>query len=54
LAQTYTNWECIVVDDGSTDATPSILKMYCEKDSRFQYHQRPINKPKGANICRNY
>lgn len=54
LAQTYQNWECIVVDDGSIDTTSSILKMYSEKDARFHCHQRPIDRPKGANACRNY
>ena len=54
LAQTYTSWECIVVDDGSTDDTDKLLAAYCEKDSRFQYHHRPNNRPKGANACRNY
>ena len=54
LAQTYTNWECIVVDDGSTDATKELLNDYCEKDPRFQYHQRPNSRTKGANACRNY
>lgn len=54
LAQTYTNWECIVVDDGSTDETDSLLGEYCVKDGRFQYHHRPSNRVKGANACRNY
>jgi len=54
LAQTYTHWECIVVDDGSSDSTSEILETYCKQDSRFQYHHRPIDKPKGANACRNY
>ena len=54
LAQTYSNWECIVVDDGSTDDTDSLLAEYCTKDSRFQYHHRPSDRPKGANVCRNY
>lgn len=54
LNQTYTNWECIVVDDGSIDETEKLLTVYCEKDSRFQYHHRPNDRPKGANACRNY
>lgn len=53
LNQTYTNWECIVVDDGSTDATDNVLAEYCKKDARFQYHKRPSNLPKGGNVCRN-
>ena len=54
LAQTYTNWECIVVDDGSTDDTINVLKAYVEKDKRFQLHKRPTHKLKGANACRNF
>ncbi|APY00735.1 glycosyltransferase family 2 protein [Lacinutrix venerupis] len=54
IAQTYTNWECIVVDDGSTDDSFKIIDSYCKKDKRFQLHERPLNKPKGANACRNY
>jgi glycosyltransferase involved in cell wall biosynthesis len=54
LAQSYDNWECIVVDDGSTDDTELLLKKYCENDPRFHYHKRPIDRPKGANACRNY
>jgi len=54
IVQTHTNWECIVVDDGSTDDTEKRIQQYIKKDNRFQYHNRPQNRPKGANACRNY
>jgi glycosyltransferase involved in cell wall biosynthesis len=37
LAQTFTNWEAILVNDGSTDKSPEICVEYAEKDSRFKY-----------------
>lgn len=33
--QTYTNWECIVVDDGSEDATLAVAQAMAAMDSRF-------------------
>lgn len=40
LVQTYENWECIIVNDGSTDNTEVIAKEYCNKDNRFIYHKK--------------
>ena len=44
LSQTYENWECIIVNDGSTDNTESVAKKWCERDSRF----RLTNKENGG------
>jgi len=54
LAQTYTNWECIVVDDGSKDNTDKVLKIYCNRDIRFKYIHRPDTHKPGGNGARNY
>lgn len=37
LDQTYTNWECIIVNDGSPDNTEEVAKIWLEKDKRFKY-----------------
>ena len=37
LDQTYQNWECIIVNDGSPDNTEEVAMKWVEKDSRFNY-----------------
>lgn len=54
VAQTYTHWECIIVDDGSTDNTDELVKEYVAKDPRFQYHKRPDSHKPGGNGARNF
>lgn len=41
LAQTYTNFEFIIINDGSTDSTESIILSY--KDNRIRYFSNPSN-----------
>jgi glycosyltransferase involved in cell wall biosynthesis len=62
LAQTYSNFEVIFIDDGSKDNTAEILKNYTEKDSRIKYfyqnnseravaRSHGISKANGKYIC---
>lgn len=50
IAQTYENWELIIVDDNSSDNTEEIVKQY--KDSRIKYYRNDSNK--GAAVSRNF
>jgi glycosyltransferase involved in cell wall biosynthesis len=54
VAQTYENWECIIVDDGSSDNTDEVIGEYTKKDSRFKYYHRPEEHLSGGNGARNF
>ncbi|QAA83233.1 glycosyltransferase family 2 protein [Aequorivita sp. H23M31] len=49
--QTYSNWELILIDDGSTDSSESIAREFYLEDSRIIFEKLPLNK--GAAIARN-
>jgi glycosyltransferase involved in cell wall biosynthesis len=51
LNQTYTNWECIIINDGSTDNTAEVSKKWIEKDNRFFYYEKENG---GVSTTRNY
>jgi len=50
IAQTYTDWEIVIVDDCSTDNTKRIITPYIEKDKRIRYHCLETNS--GAAVAR--
>ena len=51
LSQTYQLWECILIDDGSTDNSFSICKIYSARDSRIKVIQK---ENEGVSIARNW
>ena len=51
IDQTFTDWELIIVDDGSSDTTPQIVRQYASGDPRIRYHRHRTNQ--GAARARN-
>lgn len=51
IAQTYQNWEVIVVDDCSTDNTEELVKDYMKREPRIKFHK--LEKNSGAAMARN-
>lgn len=50
LNQTYKDWECIIVNDGSPDNTEEIALAWTKKDSRFKYI---FQENSGVSVARN-
>jgi glycosyltransferase involved in cell wall biosynthesis len=50
LQQTYIQWECIIINDGSTDNTEAVAKEFCRNDDRFLYE---FQSNKGLSYARN-
>ena len=46
IAQTYENWECILVDDGSTDSTSDLVTRFV--DPRIKYYRMEHNQGIGS------
>ncbi len=44
IEQEYRNWELIIVDDGSTDETPSIIETYVSRDERIRLIRHDTNR----------
>jgi GalNAc5-diNAcBac-PP-undecaprenol beta-1,3-glucosyltransferase len=51
--QSFLNWECIIVDDGSMDNTKEVVDSFIRRDSRYKYMERSEKYIKGLPGCRN-
>lgn len=54
IAQTYQNWELLILDDCSTDASPEIAKAYCQSDPRIRYYRNEHNLRLPGNLNRGF
>jgi glycosyltransferase involved in cell wall biosynthesis len=50
LKQTYSYWECVIIDNASNDNTKEVALQYMERDSRFRYIFQEV---KGVSAARN-
>jgi glycosyltransferase involved in cell wall biosynthesis/SAM-dependent methyltransferase len=54
LAQTHSNWELLLVDDGSTDGSSAIARSWVERDpKRIHYLEHPGHQNRGMSASRN-
>lgn len=51
ISQTYPKWECILIDDASTDGSADIAREFCNADSRFRLYCHKENR--GLSAARN-
>lgn len=51
LAQTYQNWECVIVNDASPDNTEKVARKYLDMDRRFKYFEQENKGTAGGRNC---
>jgi len=44
-SQEFDDWECIIVDDGSTDTTAEVADKFIRSDKRFRYYYQTNSGP---------
>ncbi|WP_322971828.1 glycosyltransferase family A protein [Faecalibacter sp. LW9] len=49
--QSYQNWECLIINDGSPDNTEEIALQWTKKDSRFKYFKKENGGVASARNC---
>lgn len=54
IAQTFQNWELLILDDCSTDSSPDIAKEYAQKDSRILYFRNEHNLRLPGNLNKGF
>ena len=52
IRQTFTDWECVVVDDGSTDRTESVVRAFDDPRIRFFKNETNLGYPGNLQRCR--
>lgn len=54
LHQTFTDWEYIIIDNASTDASADIVESYAKKDSRIRFYRNEKNFGISANLNKGF
>jgi glycosyltransferase involved in cell wall biosynthesis len=52
LAQTFRDFELVIVDNASTDRTSDIARAFAARDARVRYHRNPVNIGGAPNFIR--
>jgi glycosyltransferase involved in cell wall biosynthesis len=53
VAQSFTNWECIIIDDNSKDKTKQVILDFIKNDNRFEFFIKPKEIKQGLPASRN-
>jgi glycosyltransferase involved in cell wall biosynthesis len=53
INQSYVNWECIIIDDGSDEETINKILDFINSEPRIFFFKRSFNSKKGPSTCRN-